>query len=45
MVLDVAKSDFGRIPAPESVVHLIEHTGANIKITSTTTLRDEADDE
>lgn len=33
--LDVAKSDFGPMPAPESIVHVIEHNEPNIKITTT----------
>lgn len=33
--LDVAKSDFGPMPPPESVVHLIEHREPNIKIVTT----------
>lgn len=33
--LDVAKSDFGGAPAPDSIVHVIEHKDPNLKITST----------
>jgi hypothetical protein len=33
--LDAAKSDFGQMPAPDSVVHVIEHKEPNIKITTT----------
>jgi hypothetical protein len=33
--LDAAKSDFGQMPAPESIVHVIEHTEPNVKITTT----------
>lgn len=33
--LDVAKSDFGPMPPPESIVHVIEHAEPNIKITTT----------
>lgn len=33
--LDVAKTDFGGAPAPDSIVHVIEHKEANLKITST----------
>lgn len=33
--LDVAKSDFGGAPAPDSIVHAIEHKDPNLKITST----------
>jgi hypothetical protein len=33
--LDVAKSDFGPMPPPDSVVHVIEHKEPNIKIVTT----------
>jgi hypothetical protein len=33
--LDAAKSDFGQMPAPDSIVHVIEHKEPNIKITTT----------
>jgi hypothetical protein len=33
--LDVAKSDFGQMPPPESMVAVIEHKEPNVKITST----------
>jgi hypothetical protein len=33
--LDVAKSDFGPAPAPESIVHVVEHKEPNLKITTT----------
>jgi hypothetical protein len=33
--LDVAKSDFGGAPAPESIVHVMEHKDPNLKVTST----------
>ena len=33
--LDIAKSDFGPMPTPESVVHVIEHKEPNIKIVTT----------
>jgi hypothetical protein len=33
--LDAAKSDFGGAPAPASIVHDIEHTEPNVKITTT----------
>src|SRR5438552_422824 len=33
--LDAAKSDFGPMPPPESIVHVIEHKEPNVKITST----------
>ncbi|MGB2714909.1 MAG: hypothetical protein WBC51_12060 [Vicinamibacterales bacterium] len=32
--LDVAKSDFGQFPPPESIVHVIEHKEPSIKITT-----------
>jgi hypothetical protein len=34
--LDPGKSDFGQSPAPESIVHVIEHKEPNVKITTTT---------
>ena len=34
--LDVAKSDFGPMPPPDSVVHVIEHKEPSIKIVTTT---------
>lgn len=33
--LDAAKSDFGQMPAPDSLVHDIEHKEPNVKITTT----------
>jgi hypothetical protein len=33
--IDLAKSDFGPMPPPESVVHVIEHTEPNLKIVTT----------
>jgi hypothetical protein len=33
--IDIAKSDFGPMPAPESVVHVIDHKEPNIKIVTT----------
>jgi hypothetical protein len=33
--LDVTKSDFAGAPAPDSIVHVIEHKDPNLKITST----------
>ena len=33
--LDVAKSDFAGAPAPDSIVHVIEHKDPNLKITTT----------
>ncbi len=33
--LDIAKSDFGAAPAPESIVHVIEHKEPNVKLTTT----------
>ena len=33
--LDVAKSDFGPMPPPDSVVHVIEHKEPNVKIVTT----------
>lgn len=33
--IDLAKSDFGPMPPPESVVHVIEHNEPNIKIVTT----------
>jgi hypothetical protein len=33
--LDVAKSDFGPSPPPESIVHVIDHKDPNITITTT----------
>lgn len=35
--LDVAKSDFGGSPAPQSITHVIDHKEPNIRITTTTT--------
>lgn len=34
--LDVAKSDFGQFPPPESVVQVIDHKEPNLRITTTT---------
>jgi hypothetical protein len=34
-VLDVAKSDFGQAPAPESIVHVVVHKEPNVTITTT----------
>ena len=34
--LDVAKSDFGQMPPPDSVVHVIEHKEPNLKVVTTT---------
>jgi hypothetical protein len=34
--LDVAKSDFGPMPPPDSVVHVIEHKEPNLKVVTTT---------
>jgi hypothetical protein len=34
--LDVARSDFGGSPAPESITHAIDHNEPNITITTTT---------
>ena len=33
--LDIAKSEFGGAPAPDSIVHVIEHKDPNLKITTT----------
>ena len=33
--LDLAKSDFGQMPAPDSLVSVIEHKEPNLKITTT----------
>jgi hypothetical protein len=33
--IDLAKSDFGPMPPPESVVHVVEHQEPNIKIVTT----------
>jgi len=33
--IDLAKSDFGPLPPPESVVHVVEHKEPNIKIVTT----------
>jgi hypothetical protein len=33
--LDVAKSDFGGAPAPDSIVHVIEHKDPSLKVTTT----------
>lgn len=33
--LDAAKSDFGQMPAPDSIVHDIDHKEPNVKITTT----------
>jgi hypothetical protein len=33
--LDLAKSDFAGAPAPDSIVHVIEHKDPNLKITTT----------
>jgi hypothetical protein len=33
--LDLAKSDFGQMPAPQSVVYVVEHKEPNVKISST----------
>jgi hypothetical protein len=33
--LDVAKSDFGPMPPPDSVVHVIEHNEPSVKIVTT----------
>ena len=33
--LDAAKSDFGAMPAPASIVHDVEHKEPNLKITTT----------
>ena len=32
--LDAAKSDFGQMPAPDSIVHDIEHKEPNVKVTT-----------
>lgn len=34
--LDLAKSDFGQMPAPTSIVHVIDHKEPAIKVTTTT---------
>lgn len=34
--LDTAKSDFGAMPAPSSIVHDIEHKEPNLKVTTST---------
>jgi hypothetical protein len=34
--LDVAKSDFGPMPPPESMVHVIEHKEPSLKVVTTT---------
>lgn len=33
--IDIAKSDFGPMPPPDSVVHVVEHKEPNIKIVTT----------
>ncbi len=33
--IDIAKSDFGPVPPPESVVHVIDHKEPNIKVVTT----------
>ena len=33
--LDIAKSDFGPMPPPESVVHVIDHKEPNLKVVTT----------
>ena len=33
--LDIAKSDFGQMPPPDSIVAIIEHREPNLKITAT----------
>lgn len=33
--LDIAKSDFGPMPPPESVVHVVDHKEPNLKIVTT----------
>ena len=33
--IDIAKSDFGPMPPPESVVHVIDHKEPNIKVVTT----------
>jgi len=35
--LDIAKSDFGAAPPPESIVHVIEHKEPSLKVSSTQT--------
>lgn len=34
--LDLAKSDFGQYPPPDSISHVVDHKEPNIKITTTT---------